>query len=437
MSGTVAIVGRPNVGKSTLFNRLIRQRRAIVDDVPGVTRDRLYGESHWLDRDFTVIDTGGYVPDSADVFDAGIREQVEIALEEADVVLFAVDGQMGIMPQDEEFAQIIRRLGLDERVLLVVNKVDNPNQQHLATEFYSLGFGELYPISANTGGGTGDLLDAVVERLPASTDDDADSDLPRVAIVGRPNVGKSSFVNALAENANNLVTDIAGTTRDSLFTRFEGFGHELVLVDTAGLRKKAKVHENVEYYSTNRTIRAIEHCDVALLMVDAQTGVEAQDLAILRLIQNQKKGMIILANKWDLVEKTRNIDREIIAQIERRIQPLSHVPILLSSVATKHNLVKALDTVAEVAKERSKQISTAQLNRDMQPIIEEFPPPSHRNHFPKIKFMSQVPAKSPTFLFFSSHPKFFKESYTRFLEKQLRELYGFRGWPITIVYKQK
>ena len=257
-----------------------------------------------------------------------------------------------------------------------------------------------------------------------------------MAIVGRPNVGKSSFVNALTE-ANNLVTDIAGTTRDSLYTRFEGSGMPLTLVDTAGLRKKAKVSGNVEYYSTNRSIRAIENCDIAILMIDARTGIEAQDLAILRLIQNQKKGMIIMANKWDLVERERNIDRTIISQIETRIQPLWHIPVLLSSVATKHNLVKALELVGKVADARGKMISTAQLNRDMQPIIEEFPPPSHRNHFPKIKFMTQVPAKAPTFLFFCSHPKFFKESYTRFLEKQLRKLYGFHGWPITIVYKQK
>jgi GTP-binding protein len=436
MHGIVAIVGRPNVGKSTLFNRLIAERRAIVDDIPGVTRDRIWGKSHWNGKEFYVVDTGGYIPESSDVFAAAIREQVEIALEDADVVIFVVDVLAGVVPFDEAVADLLRKRG-GSRVIVAANKSDNFQREALSAEFYALGLSPIIPISAISGSGTGDLLDAVVARLPAIADEIPNDPIARIAIVGRPNVGKSSLVNALIGRTENIVTPIAGTTRDSIYTRYQQFGYDFWLIDTAGLRRKAKISDNIEFYSTLRTIKAIEDCDVAMLMIDAQTGIEAQDLAILRLIEQRHKGIVILINKWDLIEKKGNIDFILRKQVEARIAPLTDVPIILISATEKIRILKALEAAQQVFKELRRKIPTRELNEILLPIINQTPPPSDRGKLVRIRFITQVTAAAPTFLFFANHPKLVVESYKRFLEKQLRQHFGFSGCPVRIFFRQK
>lgn len=435
MSGIVAIIGRPNVGKSTLFNRLIAAREAIVDDVSGVTRDRHYGISEWNGVRFTVIDTGGYVPESEDVFEKAIREQVHIAMEEADVLLFVVDALVGVVALDIEFANIVRRS--KKPVFLVANKADNFDRADLVYEFYELALGEVYSISALNGTGTGDLLDTIVEALPEDKPEPTMADVPKFAIVGRPNVGKSSLVNALLGKDQNIVTPISGTTRDSIYTRYTAFGLDLYLIDTAGLRKKAKVHENIEFYSTLRSIKAIEECDVAILLLDATQGIDAQDLSILHNITTNQKGVVILVNKWDLMEKETNTARDMEKVILERIAPLSNVPIVFGSALEKQRILKSLEVAVEVFHEKQKKIATSDLNEVMQAAWNAHRPAAIRGKIIRIKYVTQVPASIPTFLFFCNHPKLIQESYKRYLENQLRDHFGFKGSPMNIFFRQK
>jgi GTPase len=436
----VAIVGRPNVGKSTLFNRLVETRQAIVFDEPGVTRDRNTGSCTWNGRTFTVVDTGGYVPDSADVFEAAIREQVEIALAEADVIIFVVDVVDGLIPSDASLLDVIRRSGKDakRKVVLAANKVDNAKRELLAAEFYSLGLDEAIPMSAMTGSGTGDLLDRVVSLLPADDNVLSEPDVPRLAVVGRPNVGKSSLINALLDRPANIVTPIAGTTRDSIATRYKAFGFDFFLIDTAGLRRRARVKENIEFYSVMRTIRAIEECTIALIMIDATSGIEAQDLAILHLAERNRKGVVILVNKWDLADKTdKRADVNLKERIEERIAPLSGVPILFVSATEKLRLHKTLQVAKEVHLELQKRVPTRKLNDVIVPILQATPPPSVRGKLVRIKFMTQVDGKCPTFVCFGSNPELVRESYKRFVESRIREHFGFKGCPIQLYFRAK
>lgn len=436
MSGIVAIVGRPNVGKSTLFNRLIEEKKAIVDDQSGVTRDRHYGFSEWNGRRFTVIDTGGYVPESSDVFEKAIREQVEIAVEEADVVLFMVDVMSGALPLDEQVSNFIRRT--KRNVVLVANKVDNYDREFLAAEFYSLGLGEVHCISAMTGSGTGDLLDHVVQQLPAEAEiETPENEIPKFAFIGKPNVGKSSFVNALLGKNQNIVTPVAGTTRDTLYTRYQGFGIDCYLVDTAGLRKKAKVHENIEFYSVIRTIKAVENCDVAILLLDAEQGIEKQDLAILHLAEKHRKGLIILVNKWDLVPSDNKKTKVWEAEIAEAIAPLSGVPVIFVSALEKQRVLKAMEKAVEVFHEKNRYISTRELNEVMLEVIQKYQPPVMKGKNVKIKFVTQIRSSHPTFLFFCNHPQYVKENYKRYLENQIRQHFGFEGCPVSIGFRQK
>ncbi|MEM0998308.1 MAG: ribosome biogenesis GTPase Der [Bacteroidota bacterium] len=435
MSGIVAIVGRPNVGKSTLFNRFIMERKAIVDNVSGVTRDRHYGKCLWNGTTFTVIDTGGYVSDSDDVFEAAIREQVHIAMEEADLLLFMVDSDEGVTPLDQEFANIVRRS--KKPVLLVANKSDNKERRESAFEFYEFGLGMVYPVSAMNGSGTGELLDDMVQALPRETEAAVEENIPKFAIVGRPNAGKSSLINAILGKEHNIVTPISGTTRDSIYTRFRAFDLDLYLVDTAGLRRKARVKENIEFYSTLRAIRAIEECDVALLMLDATLGMDAQDLNILSTVVSNGKGLVILVNKWDLMEKETNTARDMEKVILERIAPLSNIPVVFVSVVEKQRILKALEIAVEVYQEKNKQISTSKLNEVMQVVWARHRPAAARGKFIRIKYVTQIPGKVPTFLFFVNHPKLIQESYKRYLENQIREHFGFRGVPINIFFRDK
>lgn len=435
MSGIVAIVGRPNVGKSTLFNRLIEERQAIVDDMSGVTRDRNYGQSQWNGRTFNVIDTGGYVPNSDDVFEKAIREQVHIAMEEADILIFMVDIQSGITPLDRSFANMVRKQ--PHKVILAANKLDSSKHRDNIYEFYELGLGDLFGISAITGSGTGELLDALVEALPEDIEEEDTDHIPKFAIVGRPNVGKSSMVNALVGKNVNIVTPIAGTTRDSIDTRFKAFEKDLILIDTAGLRKRSKVQENIEFYSTLRTVRAVESCHVAILLIDATFGIEAQDLFIFSLAQKNRKGIVIVVNKWDLIEKETNTSIEFEKQIKKRIAPFNDVPIVFTSALTKQRLLKALEVGQHVYENLQRKISTSQLNEVMLKAIERHHPPTHRGMIVRIKYVTQVPGKNPTFLFFTNHPQHIKESYKRYLENQLREKFNFTGVPINLFFRKK
>lgn len=437
-NNVVAIVGRPNVGKSTLFNRLIEKREAIVDNISGLTRDRHYGTAEWNGKTFTVIDTGGYVPQSEDIFEKAIAEQVEIAMQEAQVLLFVVDAMQGLTPLDELFAEIVRRQ--KRKVLLVVNKVDNHKLLADAAEFYALNLtDEIYCISAISGSGTGELLDKITELLPQNHTETETENIPRIAFVGRPNVGKSSLVNTLLGENRTIVTPIAGTTRDSIDTHYKAFGHNVILVDTAGLRKKAKVTENIEFYSTLRTIKAIEECDVAVLVLDATLGLEAQDLHILELINRNRKGKVIVVNKWDLYpNKNANSHLEYTKKIEQKILPLSHIPILYTSAITKQRVLKILETAEEVYQEQRKHIPTHELNEFLHEITEHYPPPAVKGKFVKIKYVTQVQnAKNPTFLFFCNLPQYLQESYKRYIENKLRERYGFMGCSIILSFKQK
>lgn len=433
----VAIVGRPNVGKSTLFNRLVGMRKAIVDDTAGVTRDRHYGKCEWCGAEFSVVDTGGYTSNSEDVFEAAIRRQVEIAIEEADVVLFMVEAGTGITDYDSEIADVLRRSR--KPVVVCVNKVDSGEKMYDSYQFYSLGLGEIYSISAANGGGTGDLLDEVVRVLPKeeAPSDDLHADLPHVAIVGKPNVGKSSLTNALLGEERNIVTPVAGTTRDSIATYFNKFGHELMLVDTAGIRRKAKVHEDLEFYSVMRSMRAIEHADVCVLMIDATTGMEAQDMNIFNLILKNRKGCVIVVNKWDLFIKDNNTLKEYTEGLRARLAPFDDVPIIFTSVVKKQRILDVLEAVAKVSENYRQKISTARLNEALLPVIEECPPPAWKGKYIKIKYITQLPTRFPAFAFFCNLPQYIKEPYKRFLENKLRESFDLCGCPLTIYCRQK
>lgn len=434
MGSIVAIVGRPNVGKSTLFNRLTGARKAIVDSVAGVTRDRLYGKAEWGGRKFSVIDTGGYIIGSDDVFEEEIRKQVQIAIEEANLIIFMVDAEDGITGMDEEVANLLRRG--KKPIILAANKVDNALRQTQSAEFYGLGLGEVHNISAMNGGGTGDFLDTLIESLPPEEEEE-DLDIPKIAVIGRPNAGKSSFINAITGIERNIVTDVAGTTRDSINTRYNLFGKDFLLVDTAGLRKKSKVHENLEFYSVLRSVRAIEEADICLLIVDAERGFEGQDLAIFSLAERNKKGIVILVNKWDLIEKDTHTAKKFESMIRERIAPFSDVPIIFMSVHNKQRIYKAVEEAVAVYDRRQQKISTSKLNDLMLPIIQATPPPATKGKLVKIKFCTQVPTAVPTFTFFANLPQYIKDPYKRFLENQLRQHYDFKGVPIQIFMRKK
>ena len=434
MSNIVAIVGRPNVGKSTLFNRLTQSRQAITDEQSGVTRDRHYGKSEWGGKEFSVIDTGGYITGSEDIFEGEIRKQVELAIEEANVILFIVDAKDGITEMDSAVVHLLRKTA--KKVLLVVNKTDNSQLLEEAVEFYNLGVGNYFPISSMSGSGTGDLLDELILHFEDESEIE-ELDIPKFAIIGRPNVGKSSFVNSLIGKEQNIVTDIAGTTRDSLNTRFNKFGLDFYLVDTAGVRKKKKVHENLEFYSVMRAVRAIEHSDVCILMIDATRGFEAQDQRIFHIADRNKKGIVILVNKWDAIEKDTNTTKKFEEQIQKQIAPFTDIPILFVSALAKQRLLKGLETAIEVYKNRSQKISTSDLNETMLEIIEKNPPPATKGKYIKIKYCTMLPTNTPTFAFFANLPQYIKESYKRFLENKIREIYDFSGVPITIYFRQK
>ncbi|MFY7946819.1 MAG: ribosome biogenesis GTPase Der [Bacteroidia bacterium] len=435
MSRIVAIVGRPNVGKSTLFNRLTGERKAIVDDVSGVTRDRHYGSSDWNGVDFTVIDTGGFVPLSSDVFEAAIREQVHIAIEEADVLLFVVDVMSDLHPLDEEFTHILRRS--KKPVILVVNKVDNDKLRLEATVFYSLGFEEHFEISANNGSGTGELLDKLTEQLKALPTNDTEEELPRIAIVGRPNVGKSSLINAFIGQDRNIVTDIAGTTRDSIDTRYKAYGKELIITDTAGIRRKSKVSENIEFYSVMRSLRALENSDVVVIVLDATLGIEAQDLNLFWLAHRQGKGIVVLVNKWDLVEKDTNTHLAYAEDIRQRTAPFVDFPILFISALSKQRIFQAMETILEVYENLTFKSVTNELNNYLLPIIEAFPPPSKKGKFVKIKYVTQLRTRRVAFVCFCNLPQYVAESYGRFLENKLREHYKLVGVPVSVFFRKK
>lgn len=430
----VAIVGRPNVGKSTLYNRLIGERQAIIDDISGVTRDRQYGSTFWNGRTFTVIDTGGFVKNSEDVFEAAIRDQVQIAIDEAAVIIFLTDVTTGITDLDEEIAGMLRKTS--KPVILAVNKADNSQRMFEANEFWSLGFENTYFLSSLTGSGTGDLLDFVTEILPEEEEEEEDS-LPKFAIVGQPNVGKSSFTNALLGQDRNIVTDVAGTTRDSIHSRYSKFDKEFILVDTAGIRKKKKVHENLEFYSVMRAIKAIEEADVCLLMIDAQTGIEAQDMSIFRLAQRRNKGIVVLVNKWDLVEKETNTARDFEKELRRKLSPFSDLPIIFISALNKQRIFKAVEAALEVYENRNRKIKTSKLNEIMLEAIERKPPSTYRGKFIKIKYVTQLPTYYPAFAFFCNYPKQLKENYRNYLENQLRKNFNFTGVPIGVFFRKK
>ena len=432
----VAIVGRPNVGKSTLFNRLVGARQAIVDDTAGVTRDRHYGRCEWCGREFSVVDTGGYTSNSDDVFEAAIRDQVQIAIDEADVVLFMVEAATGITDYDAEIADVLRRA--KKPVVLCVNKVDTGAKMYDAYEFYSLGLGEIYSISAANGSGTGDLLDAVVEALPAEAEtEDPYKGLPRITIVGKPNVGKSSLTNALLGVERNIVTPVAGTTRDSIEAHYNKFGHEFMLVDTAGIRRKAKVSEDLEFYSVMRSIRAIEHSDVCIMMIDATSGMEAQDMNIFSLIQRNRKGCVLVVNKWDLFIKDSNTLKEYTQALKSRIAPFDDVPIVFTSVVKMQRIQDVLDAAAMVYANYSQKTPTARLNEALLPVIEETPPPAWKGKYVKVKYITQLPTAFPAFAFFCNLPQYIKDPYKRFLENQLRKNFNLTGCPVQIYCRQK
>ncbi len=435
MGNIVAIVGRPNVGKSTFFNRMIQRREAIVDAVSGVTRDRNYGKSEWNGRFFSIIDTGGYIKGSDDIFEAEIDKQVELAIDEADAIIFMVDVESGITGMDEDVAKLLRKV--KKPVFLVVNKVDNSKRLENAVEFYSLGLGDYYPIASTSGSGTGDLLDALVEALP-ELEEDEETELPRFAVVGRPNAGKSSFINSLIGEDRYIVTDIAGTTRDAIDTKYNRFGFEFNLVDTAGIRRKSKVKEDLEFYSVMRSVRAIENCDVCLIILDATRGFDGQVQNIFWLAQRNRKGIVILVNKWDLVEeKETNSLKEYEANIRKEIEPFTDVPIVFISVLTKQRIFKAIEIAVEVYNNRSKKIKTSELNDRMLPIIEHYPPPAWKGKYVKIKYCMQLPTPQPQFAFFCNLPQYVREPYKRYLENKLREEFNFTGVPVSVYFRKK
>ena len=434
MSRIIAIVGRPNVGKSTLFNRLTDSREAIVDEVSGVTRDRNYGVSNWNGIDFSVIDTGGYVQNSDDIFEEEINKQVLLAIEESDLILFMVDVTCGIHELDTSVASLLRKV--DKKVLVVVNKVDNGERLLDANEFYNLGLGDYFPLSSMNGSGTGELLDEVVKNLPAEEPGPM-PDLPRIAIVGRPNVGKSSLVNSLLGEERNIVTPVAGTTRDSIYTRYNKFQHDFLLVDTAGLRKKGKVSEDIEFYSVMRAVKTIENSDICLLLLDATRGIEAQDLNIMSLIQKNNKGMIVLVNKWDLIEKENNTTVVFEKDIREKTAPFTDYPILFISAINKQRIHKVLELVEQVNLNRNRKISTSELNEVMLQIVKNNPPPALKGKYVKIKYVTQLPIYTPAFAFFCNLPQYVKDPYKRYLENRMREKFNFTGVPIRLFFRKK
>jgi GTP-binding protein len=434
MGNMVAIVGRPNVGKSTLFNRLTESKEAIVDETSGVTRDRHYGKSVWNGREFSVIDTGGYVSAAGDVFEEEIRKQVLLALDEASVILFVVDVESGITDLDEAVAGMLRRI--DKPVLLTVNKVDNHERRYEANDFYRLGLGEIYPISSINGSGTGELLDALVEHFSAEKEREVE-EIPRFAIVGRPNVGKSTLINTLIGEERNIVTPIPGTTRDAILTRYRKFKHEFYLIDTAGLRKKGKVSVNLEFYSVLRSIRAIETADVCLLLIDATRGMESQDVNILQLIIRNRKGVVLLVNKWDLIEKETHTMKGFEKQIRGKCAPFLDFPIIFISAIRKQRVYRVLETAMEVYHNRTQKIQTSVLNKHMLEAIEEHPPPAHKGKYVRIKYVSQLPTHAPSFAFYANLPQYIREPYKRYLENRMREKFHLSGVPIQIFFRKK
>ncbi|GGG31124.1 ribosome biogenesis GTPase Der [Pontibacter amylolyticus] len=432
----IAIVGRPNVGKSTLFNRLVGRRQAIMDNESGVTRDRSYGHGDWIGKYFTVIDTGGYVHGSDDIFEGEINKQVELAIKEADVILFMVDVEAGVTSLDEEFANVLRRT--DKPIYVVANKADTNARAHQMGEFYALGLGiDIFPVSSQSGSGTGELLDEVVKHFKTDGTEDPDAGIPRLAVLGRPNVGKSSFVNMLLGVERNIVTDIAGTTRDAIDSRYNAFGKEFIIVDTAGLRRKSKVSEDIEFYSVMRSVRALEDADVCIVMLDATRGIESQDVNIISLAEKNRKGIVILVNKWDMVEKDTHTTKEFEEKILEAIAPIKYVPIIFTSVVTKQRVHKAVETAMEVYEQKTRKISTSKLNDKILPDIERYPPPSVKGKFIKIKYVTQLPTHNPTFAFFCNLPQYVKEPYTRYLENSIRKHFGFEGVPIKVLFKKK
>jgi GTPase len=434
MGNMVAIVGRPNVGKSTLFNRLVGKKQAIVDEIAGVTRDRIYGKSDWNGKEFSVIDTGGYIRNSEDIFEEEIRKQVELAIEEADVIMFLVDVTSGITELDSEVAILLRRS--KKRIVLVVNKVDNSQRHQDAYEFYSLGLGDPFCISSTSGSGTGDLLDELVKDFVVVDEEDV-PEIPRIAVVGRPNVGKSSLINALVGEERNIVTPIAGTTRDSIDTRYTKFGHDFLIIDTAGVRRKTKVSEDLEFYSVMRSIRSIESADVCLLLVDATLGLEAQDMNIFNLIIKNRKGVVLVVNKWDLVEKETQTMKEYTELISKRVAPFQDIPIVFASALTKQRIHKILDEAKRVFENRRRKISTSKLNEFTQEVVGAYPPPSYKGKQVKIKYATQLPTYAPSFAFFCNLPQYIKEPYKRYIENKLREHYDFCGVPMQIFFRPK
>ncbi len=435
MANIVAIVGRPNVGKSTLFNRMVESRQAITDATAGVTRDRHYGKCEWGGLEFSVIDTGGYVTNSDDIFEGEIRKQVKLAVDEADVILFLTDVTGGVTDLDDDVAELLRKSR--KPVVVAVNKVDNIDRQYLTGEFYSLGLGEIYAISAINGSGTGDLLDAIVAKFDRNKPADEARDLPNIAVVGRPNAGKSSFINALLEQDRNIVTDIAGTTRDSINTVYNKFGFEFNIIDTAGLRKKNKVEENLEFYSVMRAIRTIEESDVCFLIIDATLGLESQDLNIFSLIVKNRKGVVILINKWDLIEKEKNTMEEYEAAVKAKLAPFNDVPVLFISALTKQRVFKAVETAMQVYKNRRQKISTAKLNEVMLAAIDNYPPPTVKGKYIRIKYVTQLPTPSPQFAFFCNLPQYIRDPYRRYLENKMRENFELQGVPVQIYFREK
>lgn len=433
--GIVAITGRPNVGKSTLFNRLIKKRKAIVDDISGVTRDRIYDIAEWNGHEFTVVDTGGYVENSRDVFEKEIKKQVEIAVSESSLVLFMVDVSVGITDLDENFAKFLRKSG--KKVLLVANKTDNFEAINESYSFYKLGFKDIYPISSLTGSGTGELLDHIVNELKSVKSDFLLPDIPRFAVVGKPNVGKSTFVNKLLDEERNIVSDIPGTTRDSVHSIYNKYGYHFILIDTAGLRKKSSVHENIEFYSVMRAVKSIDECDVCLVITDAVEGIGSQDVNIINLAERKNKGVVVLVNKWDLTEKSHKQADKLINEVKNKLAPFNDIPILMISALNKVRLMKAVEAAFHVYQNKNKKIQTSELNRYFLPIIEEYHPPAVKGKIINIKYVTQIPAPFPLFAFFANHPQYIKENYKRFLENKLREKYDFTGVPVRIVFRKK
>lgn len=435
MSNIVAIVGRPNVGKSTFFNRLVEQRLAIMDDEPGVTRDRHYGYSEWNGKYFTVIDTGGYVTGSEDKFESEIRKQVEIALEECTAVILVVDCRDGLTGYDKEFANIVRKS--KKPVLVAANKADTPEKGMLASEFYEMGLGEVYPISAENGGGTGDLLDELVKLFPSEGVEDPDAGVPRIAILGRPNVGKSSFLNALLGKERSIVTDEAGTTRDAIHSRYKMFGMDFILIDTAGIRKKSKVTKDVEFYSVLRSLRALEESDVCIVVVDAQRGLESQDVNIISLAERQGKGILVMVNKWDLVEKDSKTADKLRKDMLDALKPIDYVPFIFASVVEKQRIFQVIEKAVEIYNNRNQKVPTSKLNDALLPEIVHYPPPAIKGKHIQIKYITQVAARVPSFAFFCNLPQYIQESYKRFLENKLRETFPFEGVPVRLFFRKK